>query len=97
MGSIPDTEEIKYYNKVSHNLCGSVGSCLPFVKNATSVKCNKVKHDEVRFACASYNLTLLLILLFILNAYLHLFGILLLCLFLKTARCSETSKILPFL
>ena len=27
------------------------GPCLQFVKNITSVKCNKVRHNKMRYAC----------------------------------------------
>lgn len=44
-GSVPDC-----CSKSSHNLVGG-RSCLDFVKNSTSVKCNKVKLNKIRYAC----------------------------------------------
>lgn len=37
-----------YHNEVSHNLFAGGGSCLPFVKNATPVKHNKVDPNKAK-------------------------------------------------
>lgn len=43
VGSFPDRQGSKNCYKASHNLLADGGSRLPFVKNATSGKHNKVK------------------------------------------------------
>lgn len=45
-GLVPDL-----CNKVSHNLFVSGESCLQFVKNVTSVKCNKAKSSKMNYVC----------------------------------------------
>lgn len=37
----PNTPQSEYCNKMSYDLSAGGGSCLPFVKHATSVKHNK--------------------------------------------------------
>ena len=45
VGLVPD-----HHKKVSHNLFAGGGSCLQFVKTATSMKCNEAKHNKRRHA-----------------------------------------------
>ena len=47
------TTAIKYHNKTSCNLFVGGGSCLQFVKNATSVKRSKVRGSKTRYVCSS--------------------------------------------
>lgn len=40
-----------HHNTASHNIFADGASCHQFVKNATSLKGNKVKHNKMRCAC----------------------------------------------
>lgn len=46
VGLVPD-----HHSKASCNPFAGRGSRLRFVKNATSVRPNKVKHNKTRYAC----------------------------------------------
>lgn len=44
-GSVPD-----HHKKVSHTFFAGGGSCLQFVRNTTSVKYSKAKHNKMKYA-----------------------------------------------
>lgn len=52
LGDIPGSVS-DHCNKGSYNLFAGRGSCLQFVNN-TSMKCNKVRHNKMRFDCIGY-------------------------------------------
>lgn len=55
-GLVLHHHNIEYYNKARHNVFVGGESCLRFVKNATSVKPNKVKHTKMGYACTGRGL-----------------------------------------
>lgn len=49
LGDIPGSV-LQHPNKPSHNLFADGGSCLQFIKNATSVGHNRAKRNKMRYA-----------------------------------------------